>query len=222
MSREYTRNISIIGAAETPTDLLYSDHFYGLLKWDKVAGIGDSIFELDPTIALRGSQSLYMKTRTTGAAIGDAIGASINLFMIPSQKIQAFFHFQLPSLLTLDNLIFQIEMFDGTNFHRAHIAFFPNDPIWKYLNSAGALTPIPDSAINLNIDTWNRLTIYLDFLSNLYVSAYINNRLLNISSLLFHADTDPTNLLTQITTKITTIGAAPTYAYLDNIAILEG
>lgn len=222
MSREYTRNISIIGAAETPTDLLYADHFDGLLKWDIVAGIGDSIFEIDPTIALRGSQSLYMKTRTTDAAIGDAIGASINLFMIPSQKVQMFFHFRLPSVTTPDNLIFIIERHDGTSVHRAHIAFFPNDPIFKYLNSAGTLTPIPDSAIALTIDTWHRLTVHLDFLNDLYVTSHINDRLLDISSLSLHVPANAPQLLTQIQMKITTIGAAPTEAYCDNISIIEG
>ncbi|GAI99933.1 unnamed protein product, partial [marine sediment metagenome] len=75
MSKEYTRSHTIYGNVALAGQIMDHDDFESLLKWVKFEGEGDSIFELDPTLAKHGNQSLYIKTRTTDAAIGDEIGA---------------------------------------------------------------------------------------------------------------------------------------------------
>ncbi|MBA7569126.1 hypothetical protein ES708_10864 [subsurface metagenome] len=221
MGREYTRNISVIGAGETPLGLLFADDFEHLLKCKKLQGEGDAIFELDPSIALRGNQSLRMMTRTTDAAEGDYIAALYNLFMIPSRRIAAIFHFRLPSLTTPEYVQFQIKDYDGVNYHSASIFFYPNTPVWTYLNIGGTETAIPDSATKLYADTWHRLTLYLDLANDLYISAYINSFLLSISNLSINVDTSEYGPFTQLTIKTETAGANPVDINIDHISLLE-
>ncbi|KKM07504.1 hypothetical protein LCGC14_1733320, partial [marine sediment metagenome] len=59
MAEEYIRPTVILGQLPVAGNIVLADGFEHLNNWTKSGGAGDSIYELDPSLAKIGSQSLY-------------------------------------------------------------------------------------------------------------------------------------------------------------------
>ncbi|GAI59865.1 unnamed protein product, partial [marine sediment metagenome] len=156
MSKEYIRTINILGEIPIAGQVVMYDDFEHLLNWTQMAGEGDSIFELDPTLAKQGNQSLFMQTRTTAAAKDDLIAAERHLYILPSKVMSLLMAFRMASITTIKYINFTINFFDGTLSHTPIIRFLPNTPVWQYLEDDGSTyTEIPDMATTLRLGAWH-------------------------------------------------------------------
>ncbi|MBA7609566.1 hypothetical protein ES703_16757 [subsurface metagenome] len=221
MSKEYTRRIAILGNVPSHGPFVYFDNFEQLLKWTQYEGIGDAIFELDPTTAYSGNQSLYLKTRTTGATTNDKIGAEILLYMTPSRKLNQAIHFRSPDFTKIKRILFWFTLFDGSNQHYATVQFLPNDPLWQYRDFETAMQDIPDSAYNLLVNAWHRLQLQADLNTHNYISMIVDNHHHNLSTLGYYFGAEDTLTHFKIRIELHTIGSDPCELYIDDFLLHE-
>ena len=221
MSREYTRRIATLGNVPTHGPFIYFDDFENLLQWTKHEGVGDSIFELDPTIAYSKNQSLLIETRTTNAAIGDRIGARRDLYMLPSKKLNASIHFFLPNTIKITSLDFYFSYDDYAGERRPEILFLPNTPIWQYVDAAGNPQNITGSAHPLALSTWHRVQLLADCNINKFIALIIDDKYFDLSAFTFFSNEVPNPLALQMIFAIKTSTASPCRAYLDDALIHE-
>ncbi|MBA7545414.1 hypothetical protein ES705_37782 [subsurface metagenome] len=221
MSREYTRRIAIVGNVPAHGPIIYYDDFEDLLKWSKLGGEGDSIFELDPTDAFSKNQSLYMKTRTASAAEDDLIGAYRYLYMLPSKKPNQAIHFKALTFTTIKHLIFRFILYDGVNQHSAGVRFVPGTPTWQYKATDLSWPAIPDSGYPLAINTWHRIQLQIDLNTNKYLSLIVGHRHLDLSAFQYFFDPDTTDSHMYNIIEIETIGAAPCELRIDDFLLHE-
>ncbi len=222
MSKEYTRLIAVLGNVPSHGPYLYFDDFEHLLKWTKFAGEGDSIFELDPTVAYSQNQCLYIKSRTTNAAEDDVIGAHIYTYLSPSLKLNQSIHFKCPDFTKTKTIIFYFIHYDGTYAHSAAVQFLPNTPKWQYRDINGDFQDIPLSAYSLHYNAWHRLQLEVNHNTHKYVSMTINHLhfdLFDLNYLLNPDDSTPTCFYSII--NFSTIGAAPGELRIDDFLLHE-
>lgn len=221
MAEEYTRRLSILGNIPQAGPIMFFDDFAGPLSWSKVDGAGDAIFELDPTVFHRGSQSLYLETRTAGKADDDAISATHFIPMTTSRKLSISALIRaLPDGATLKHL--------ALGFHRT----IPNDKyignirrngdtgIFQYLNSADAWQDIPGSDIDFSQYHFHRLTLELDFLNNKYISFTFNDHFFSLANIDLRTavSVTPDSIAT---IEIISGAFGPPHAYINEILITE-
>jgi len=221
MSKEYTRIITTLGNVPLAGSVILSDDFESILKWIQSSGTGDSIFELDPTIALRGNQSLYMKTRTTSAAANDKIGANFLTHILPNKIVTFIGSFRYPTYNTMKTLQFEFYWSDGARLYIARCQFLPNTPKWQYINSLGNDTDIPDSDTLLYSNSWHTVILKMDFNTLKYISLQVDHLLFDLSNFSLYDSQPMTTSRFEHYIYITTIGANPTSINLDEIIMLE-
>ncbi len=221
MSKEYTRIFTIAGHPALAPGIICLDDMSGLLKWDPIFESGDAIYELDPSKAYSGNQSLRLKTRVEGAAVGDKIGVQRRLHYPVSRKVTYTWVFRQTNLGSAEFITFECSFFDGTKQHYADIRYFPGVPNWSYRNSGGTYTPLPDTAITLFTGSWNLLSMTIDFSTDEYVNATLNNHILLSSRVALHVNgsTSAEYLFARI--YLETAGAEATDTSLDSFTAIE-
>ena len=221
MSKEYTRPVTILGQLPIAGTVLFVDDFEELLNWTKVDGVGDAIFELDPTIAKQGRQSLHMKTRTTGAAQADKIRANRYIHLLPSKIMSFVSTFSSPNFTPIDYLTFDFFWYDGTNLNRGYIKFKPNTPSWSYADSGDVLRPITGLDVLLSTNCFHTVIIKINFTTLKYYSLQVDHLFADLSAYALKVDTNPNPSTLQTQIVLATAGAAPCETYLDQIAMHE-
>jgi len=221
MSREYTRLISVLGTTPSHGPFIYHDDFEHLLKWTKYAGVGDAIYELDPTIAYSKNQSLYLKTRTTGAAEDDQIGTLMYLYMTPPKKLNYAFHFRSPDFTKIKKIRFYFILLDGVNRHYPTIIFYPNTPQWQYHDSADAPQNIANAIYPLQNLAWHRVQLLADLNSDKYIALKIDSRYYDLSAFSLYHPTAGTPMHLYVHIDMYTIGASPCEMHIDDFLIHE-
>ena len=221
MSKEYTRSVNILGQIPITGQIVIYDDFENILHWTKYLGAGDDIFELDPTVAKQGSQSLYFKSRTTDAAEDDFIGAYRSIYLLPSKVMSFLGNFRYPSFLAIKYIAFMFQWFSGTHLHTARVNYNPNVPSWDYNNSAGAPIVIPGFDTKLSTDTWHSIILRANFAIGNYLSLQVNHMTADLSGLAFQVAENTANSFLTKTIFLATAGAAPATLYLDEIIIHE-
>lgn len=221
MSKEYTRRISTLGNVPSQGPFIFFDDFEALLKWTKYDGPGDSIYELDPTIAYSGNQSLHIKSRTTNATENDIIGTRIKLFMTPSKKLNQSMIFRSPDFTKIKTIDFYHTLDDTLTLHFPTIRFSPAGPKWQYLDSAGDPQDIPGAIYPLSVNAWHRLHLLADLNTNKFISMSIDSRHYDLSNISIEAYSPGVNMYLDITAFIVTAGAAPAEIYIDDFLVHE-
>ncbi len=221
MSREYTRRISVLGQVPSHGPFTFYDDFEGILKWTKNIGAGDSIFELDPTIANSGNQSLHMKTRTTGAAEDDTIGAIIHTHMLPSKKLNQSVLIRSPDFTKIKSIEYYFDLFNIPLHHFAQILFFPNTAKFQYTDHNNVLQDIPDTDRKPAPNAWHRIQLLADFNSDKYISLIFDSHFHDLSQFEIHNPGYTIHTFFESFINITTIGAAPCELYIDDFLIHE-
>ncbi|MBA7710392.1 hypothetical protein ES703_119334 [subsurface metagenome] len=197
------------------------DDFSGLLKWIKEYGTGDSVFELDATLAYKSNQSLHMKTRTTDAAQNDMISASRSLFVGKSKTLSVAIPFYLPALDTQNYIQFSFQWTDGAKCHSCDLRYYPSTPDWRANTASGTYTPIVGSDVSLYTSTWHMMVLKADFITGKYISLQLDHLLLDLSALPLYVFTSSTDVRLQVSFMIITSGAAPTEISLGEVLISE-
>ena len=221
MSKEYTRRFSSIGNIPSHGPFIFFDDFEDLLKWTKYEGTGDSIFELDPTVAYSKNQSLYMKTRTTGAAVDDIIGAIIETYMLPTLELNASIHFQYPNITKVKRIAFLFTFYDGTRKHIPEIHFFPNTPIWQYKGLDGDMHNIPDSAYSLRHGVFHRIQLLSNLNTDKYIALIIDNHYHNLSAYDIYNSPFAQFIYINLLISVTTFDTSPAELYIDDFLLYE-
>lgn len=221
MSREYTRRLTILGQLPIAGSVVFSDDFEDTLKWTKIDGIGDSIFELDPTIAKQGSQSLHMKTRTTGAAQNDKIRANHYSHLLPSKIMTFIATFYCPNYLPMDYTQFDFFWYDGTNLNRGRVSYHPATPGWELVDSSRSPIAIPTLAVPLSVNTFHILILKINFTTGKYLSIQVDHLLVDLSTYTLEIDTNNNDSVLQKQIILNTAGATPCEIYLDQISVHE-
>ncbi|GAH66956.1 unnamed protein product, partial [marine sediment metagenome] len=191
MSKEYVRSTLILGHLPIAGSVVLVDGFENLLKWTKKAGAGDSIFELDPTIAKIGNQSLHMKTRTTDAAENDQIGALWSGHLLPSKVLTFIFSFYYPAYLPIDNILLEMIHNDGTNDHGPQLQYNPNVPSLTYRNTTPAHIEIPDLALTFDEDCWHTIQMKVNYNTGKYISIQVDHVFVDLSGLSYYQVENP-------------------------------
>ena len=221
MSREYTRRISVVGNVPSHGPFIFFDNFEDLLKWTKYDGPGDSIYELDPTIAYSGNQSLYIKSRTTGAAEDDIIGTRIQLHMTSPKKLNQAMHFRSPAWEKIKKLQFYHTLDDALTLHTPTIQYLPNVPKWQYFDTNNVAQDIPGATYRLLGNAWHRLQLLADLNSDKYISMMIDSRYYDLSAFSLFTDTPGTGMYLDVIINTFTMGAEPSELYIDDFLIHE-
>ena len=221
MAEEYTRRSTVLGILPIAGQLIFADNFEGLLQWRETGFGGDTIFELDPTVAFTGNQSLYMKTRLTGPAAGQTVTADRNLYFHPSKLLTFSSHFLMPDPTLIERVLFSLLWYDGVTRHRAQVVYFPNTPKWTFLDSAGDATDISGFDVELNLLAWHEVTLKVDFLNDRYLFLQADHLFADLPAQALEPFIQATPTYIQASISIATIGAAPCDLNIDNIALHE-
>ncbi|MBA7482492.1 hypothetical protein ES705_33238 [subsurface metagenome] len=221
MGQEYTRSLTTLGLLPISGSVLFYDNFECLLHFTRFGTSGDYIFELDPSIAFSGSQSLNTKTRTTGTAPGDNINASLLSHLSPAKILTHTVRLLSPDFTKIDVLQIMHHFYDGTDINTASIYFYPNTPVWKYLDSSNAEQSIANSGFNLFNDGWHLLTLKINYLTGKYLSLTIDDVIFDLSTYAIYINTNPTLRHLDSQCYFKTIGAAPAQLRLDEFSLTE-
>ncbi|MBA7633908.1 hypothetical protein ES703_41479 [subsurface metagenome] len=221
MSREYTRQISVIGNVASHGPVILFDDFESLLKWGIYSGEGDSIFELDPTLAYYGNQSLYMKSRTTDAAEDDIIGANRRLYMSPALKLNQAVHFLSPDFTKINKIVFYFTLADGAVIHYPTVVFDPNTPLLQYHDFENNPQTVPGTNYKPAINTWHRLQLLANLVSNRFIGITLDSHFYDLSPYSLYTYANPASTRLDIYLMIYTAGAAPAELYIDDFLIHE-
>jgi hypothetical protein len=222
MSKEYTRNVYLLGHIPIAGPIVYHDIFDTPLQWTEVGTGGDTIFELDPSISLIGSQSLHMKTRTASAAKDDFILAEKKLFILPSKILSMMGHFYLPSLTTFSMLLFKFEWHFALKVYEVRVAYRPAiHDAWSFYNSAQEYENITGSTAQLIAAGWHRFILKANLISGYYSSLQIDHETFDLSeqAISYPISSEKDHLLIHM--MLETVDAAPAEVYLDAITIFE-
>lgn len=221
MGKEYTRSLTTLGSVPFSGQIILAEDFANLHQWSKVGGIGDAIFELDPSVSLTGQHSLHMKTRVSGAANYDEIAATHFSYLLPSKLLRFFTTFRIPDKTKVKSFDLTYQWYDDTDLHSAILQFFPQVPEWLFTDSAATPTLIPGSGVDLAQEAWHQVNLQLNFNSDRYVSLAIDHLLFDLSSNALRVVTDgnPSRILHTLNLISDTTG--PAEIYLNNVLISE-
>lgn len=221
MSKEYTRSLTVLGLAPTAGSILLDHHFSNILHWGQTGGAGDAIYELDPTISERHSQSLFLKTRTTDAAEDDLIGTRNRIHLRNSLFLGFACIVYSPAFTAIKYIEFRFFFNNGDDRKIAAVRFYPNTPIWKYENPYDTLNDIPGSDITLLNSTFHRIALEASFTLDSYLSLQVDHRLFDLSSFPITPTANPADISLTFDLEICTVGAAPCQLHLSEVLIYE-
>ncbi len=162
MALEYTRRSSVLDSVPSSGQILFHDDFSGPLKLVPALEAGDSIFELDPSIAFAGRQSLHMKTRTTGAASGDKLVATTLSYMLVPKLLSTFIRFRTPSFFPFQQIRIQITFQSQAFQFTAFMMFTPGFPAITVTSENNEVI-LDNSNDSFAVDAWHRIQFSVDF-----------------------------------------------------------
>ncbi len=219
MGREYTRDITVFGDSPITGEVFLHDSFEDILRWSFSADGSDYIGELDPNFAFLGGQSLYLKTRTADAAIGDHVTAILNSFIGPSRHSLSTFVFYYELTGDIHDLIHELHFDDGATLLSAGVKYDDSASAWFYKGDYGVYSAIPGSSVVIKAGQWFRLKLKVDFLTGYYHSLQINDILYDLSDLPVYSHVTVGYLKFHQWLRLETESAAPTKAHFDDYLI---
>ncbi len=221
MGKEYTRAIAVLGNLPIAGQIVMSDDFEHLLHWAQYIGEGDSVFELDPSLAKQGNQSLYMKTRTTTSTEDDIIGITRSFHLLPSHVMTFLGSFRYPSRSVIKKLTILLNYYSGSRLRIPQIHFNPNTPSWELEDEAETPIAITNFDVVLSHNAWHMFILKVNFATSKYLSLQVDHLLADLSAYSFVnvAVEEPSLLSADV--FIQTAGANPASINLDEFLIHE-
>lgn len=219
MGQEYRRELILVPSAGPAPGVVFFDDFSGGLHFTYDSMGGDDFFEIDPTVSLFGSHSLYMQPRTTGAAANDFISASLQTHLTPTGIVTYSTIFKIFNVTHVKILRWTLKRTDGDNLIDGIITFTPATPKWEYKNSAGNLVIIPGGDFDIRSNTWHRFSLSLDYGNSVYLSAFLDQIPLPLSGLSLFTDPNPVLVSLELNFFIQNVGANAVKMWVDSIGI---
>ncbi len=219
MGQEYRRELILVPSAGPSPGIVFFDDFSGGLHFAFTGHGGDYFFELDPTVSLLGSHSLYMQTRTTESAANDIIGANLRTHLTPTKLVTYSTIFKIANVTHVKILRWTLKLLDGANLIEGIITFTPATPKWEYKNSAGNPAIIPGGDFTIRSDTWHRFSLTLDYGNALYLSAFLDQIPLPLSGLSLFTATTTVLVSLDLGFDIQTVGSNAVKMWVDSIGV---
>lgn len=221
MGKEYLRSVTAPGLSPYAPSLLLFDDFEHIIK-PFFEGTGDDdVHEIDPSLAFTGSNSLILKTRTTGPGAGDYLNAIYYTYAPPSLQIHGEIRFNYPTIGTVQSIRFLVDFYNGSFIYHFALSYLPNVPKWQYLDYQEADQDLTGALSTLMVDTWHRLAFHLDLKNLLYSPSHIDHASLEVPSVAPFKGVATTSFLLMLKMRIQTAGAAPASCNFDNITLIS-
>lgn len=221
MGKEYIRQIMILGSVPSLGPVMLFDDMEDLFKWVETGTAGDTVFEKIATVAYNGSASLHMKSRTTFAAALDTITGSRLLFQRPGKRNRLELLFRIEVNADCKWLSLGCSTKDGTNLNIARLRYDVANTKWLYLNSASGYTDVPGGSQGLLQAGWHRVLLEWDEANAKYKRMVCDALEVDMSAIAIPQSADATPQNMQVNITLTTIGAAATEGYFDDVLVLE-
>jgi len=220
MAKEYIRRM-IIGSPYWPYTVggvLLEDDMEGIFSWVG-SGTGAYTCEQSRTYRYKGDFSMHLKTRTSGAAAGDIVGARRTVCIIPTKKLMLSLFYYPVSGEDMDTLSFNLVHYDGTYRHQAACSYSYTDKVWSYLDSENTLVVISGSSQNLYPAAWHSLALTVDFATGNYGSFVSDGASFDLSGNSYYQEATTAQERLEIYFEIKTAGESPVETYYDYVRI---
>lgn len=218
MGEEYTRRVTVVGSVTQQGDVVYADDFESTFRWTS-SGDGTGNVSKSSSKSLSLANSMQAASDTGTPAPGQ-IATGIRRIHLPApSKLQCGVSFFSTSIATIRKIILAIVWLDGTNVHTSRITYNGID-FKTYINQSSGDLAIANSALELRINTWHRMSFQLDFRTKKYISAIMDSQKFDISTLSYptSANTNPGVLEIHAQMEIDT--ATTQIVYFDDVLLL--
>lgn len=219
MGQEYRRVTTTPGVGISMPGIIIADDFSDPFRWDIVTSVGDDFHELDPNYSFAAKQSLYLQTRTTGAAQNDDVKVRRRSYLDAAQKFQTTIFFRSPDLSKVLDIKTLIIASNGVDRDEYEFRFQPNTPDWAYLNSAGNYAVLAGGALSLESGCWHRLSFTVDLNSRRYRLGLINHIDLQVPLVQGKRTAIGDAIRFDFVLAVRSIGAAAASCYFSNFLI---
>jgi hypothetical protein len=162
----------------TPTGLtpgvLYLLHDAKTMIWSKGGSGGDSVLDLHADAAFTSELGMRMLPRTTSAAIGDVISASLEFSMGLGQFIKVRGRYSLLRTASIEYWGLDLYIHSGVREYRVRINLYPTDNQVYYRNADGTMTECPVSRQSGADGRWGSFDININIATGLYGKCYFD------------------------------------------------
>ena len=190
----------------------------GIFSWVG-SGTGAYTCEQSRTYRYKGDFSMHLKTRTSGAAAGDIVGARRTVCIIPTKKLMLSLFYYPVSGEDMDTLSFNLLHYDGMYRHQAACSYSYTDKLWSYLDSENTLVVISGSSQNLYPAAWHSLALTVDFATGNYGSFVSDGASFDLSGNSYYQEATTAQERLEIYFEIKTAGESPVETYYDYVRI---
>lgn len=139
----------------------------------------------------------HFETRQQRAAYNGSFGAELDIISdappaeryarmtrrVPidvTERLEFETFWRVNDLDRLSTLGFWIEFYDGAVQHRAMTRYNQPNEIWEYVNQDNAIVDITGSEQTIKDESWNELTLSIDFSTDRYIRMKSNNMEINM------------------------------------------
>lgn len=210
-----------VTAPMEPTVVL-SDEFEGVFNWT-IGGSGtDYIGERRAEAAFHGDYGLYLRTRVTGAAAGDAITASRKIALQGRLSISYFLRFCPSEIDALRYIDIVLNLADGTGLYHPTIRRDHPADVWQYKDKPGQFQTIPGLDQLMMLSEWHALGIELDLLNHTYGILTFLGQTIDLSNIEMYKSSSVSSarILTPVIEVIAETALRPCL-YVDDVLVRE-
>lgn len=221
MGQEYKREIVVLGQVPSMGPVILFDDLEGIFKWIGYGTGADYVVERSQVNVFNGSYNLHLKTRTTGAAVGDSVQAWRTCSFRRSKKMRLELIWYTMDMDNVAYLTLDVFWLDGATSHRGSVRFDRANGIWQYLNSVGGWSNIVGSGQVLGGAAFVWTSIEIDFAKNEYVELRCASVRVDMAGLGIYqvASALGEKVTAQILFEDALIGA--TDMYFDDVLVME-
>lgn len=217
MGKEYIRSIEISESVAAGIRPILFDDLEGSFRWHKM---GTGTVEKTSKYSKSGANSLHLKTKEVGPAIGDEIFGTITTFPRDKRFLKAVIHILTPYDLYNCLIKLALEPQVESKDDLGEIAYDPRNDRIGYRGSDGDFHYFEDQIIKIPTEGWAELELTIDTQLREYYSMRANQRLISLRGLkLRRAMAVGPNSWIECRIGIRTLAANTEEMYFDDILI---
>lgn len=219
MGKEYEKRVNVGSTVGAPLGPALFDDFEGVFAWDSDADAADGLIAIDTINVVEGTTSLKISTGTA-SIIDDGTSASRNLPMRPQKlvKMQAVF-LNSPGG-ELPDVRLRLWAYKDSDLIQGEISFLAETGVLSYVDSALADQDLVISNAKIRGGETYELEFIMDVVNQKYVSARVNNIVVDISDKALWVTTNTDNQSQLIPTiEIRATVAQDTVQYVDKVLV---
>lgn len=221
MPRDFVGSIITANPSGLTPGVLYLLNDATNLIWTKGGAGGDSVVDLDASAGFTSAKGLRILPRTTSAAEGDTVNASLECALGLGKYVSCRFRYTLSGYDSIDYWYLKLWVDTGVRGLRTEIRIDPLDNEVEYLNSAGAFVNAPNQAQSGTNDRWGYLSIDLNLIDFTYRNLVIDGFDQGIDGVSFHNYEASALKYLSVTLGLKTLDDAVPGLYVDNMIIVD-